>query len=1051
MIHLRTFTVSLWFGLSLSLIALSALSLPAQAVAPAQAAPPAENSGATQPIDVVVVLDDSGSMATCWPWPRESPPFEPPCRAPSVNPPSDPEELRYSAARLLVQLADDEDRIAVVRFDSAAEGVGAVGTLQRAGDEANRLLLANSLVPPTDYYPRGYTRIDLGVEAAVNLLQTVREPGRNQYILLLTDGEPTQPTGTGRQSERIAGYIQAIRDAGIFVFPVVLCNPSAGCSGEFLREQFANFGVNEAKTAADLLRIFSEIFSQMKPDRSVITFRNREGALQVTTRAPHGVRKIAFITPRGALAAVRRNEEPMLTRNALNDPNIDVNVIDSGLLAEGKWTAETADTDSFAVIQADSYPQLINPPPSIANSPASIRYYPAGKSPLLIARSVGPGAGEPLLYGDEGALAPFGEDNTYAVMPDDEPTIVRLQLGEDAEPLQLARTFRLEPRAGLPTAEVFSPQADAPGLLEDGRARLQVGFGSANVEGLAATAYVFELGTGNARTLVYQVNMNCGEPRLCSDETFRPGDGRTYNIMYVVHGQVDGLRFSDWAEANLELEPAIYLRGLPPELDLAQMPADGWPVELASGTQQEIGQLSAVLTLKRVESGEEMSGVALDFVADVPESGSLPSKFFVQGLDKLRPGQYTGEIKLEAKGPSGLPMDVSIRPGPTLPVIFAVARPVAHIETQALDFGEVMFDTSPNFRLDQKNVLPVRFTGKPFKVNAVIQESSCTGLSVANGDPEARGEQTVVPIQLTSRGPIKPGSCSGSLLLSGPNDDHDVIPQRIDWQVRVASVEWSVVSGDLHLRDLQDAGARIQETVLVRFNGKTPFVVQMEELSAAGSNGAGADGVALLTSEYVDMPPVEITGSPNESGLYEVPITLIARQPIPKDMINGTFYSGQLHLSLAGLDEEAKTVNFNFRSPSLYQRYIAPIVVPVYSLPWLLCTGPLTALVLLVLIARFRGRNFDEQEIEQSAMAAVAKTVTPVAPVASDALFAEAVAPARVQNEALWGNSEWGSVWAGSPGNEGGDPVASGHAASSSNSSHGSNAAASADAWSTSW
>ena len=32
----------------------------------------------TQPIDVVVLLDDSGSMAMCWPWPRQGLPFSPP-------------------------------------------------------------------------------------------------------------------------------------------------------------------------------------------------------------------------------------------------------------------------------------------------------------------------------------------------------------------------------------------------------------------------------------------------------------------------------------------------------------------------------------------------------------------------------------------------------------------------------------------------------------------------------------------------------------------------------------------------------------------------------------------------------------------------------------------------------------------------------------------------------------------------------------------------------------------------------------------------------------
>ncbi len=68
-----------------------------------------------------------------------------------------------------------------------------------------------------------------------------------------------------------------------------------------------------------------------------------------------------------------------------------------------------------------------------------------------------------------------------------------LQLGDDAQPLQLVRSFRLEARNDLPTAQVFLPRDDNPGLLEDGRAQLQVGFTGANVSGLAATAYVLEL------------------------------------------------------------------------------------------------------------------------------------------------------------------------------------------------------------------------------------------------------------------------------------------------------------------------------------------------------------------------------------------------------------------------------------------------------------------------------------------------------------------------------------------------------------------------------
>ncbi|MEZ4620401.1 MAG: vWA domain-containing protein [Caldilineaceae bacterium] len=276
----------------------------------------------TQLIDVVVLLDDSGSMATCWPWPQDRPPITPPCGWGSDNPPSDPDALRYSAARLLLQLADDADRIAVIRFDNQAEGVGVAGALQPAGAGENRRRLTEALQAPDDYFRRGYTRIDLGLQSAIDLLQSARQPGRSQYVVLLTDGEPSQQLGVGSQRDRINGQIEQLNSAGVTVFPVVLCNPTAGCAGEFLRDRFAESGVREAKNAQDLVRIFSEIFATMKSDRSVLTGRNAAGALEFTTRAQHGVRKITVVTPSGGLRTVTSDDATVGTQPSMADPTL---------------------------------------------------------------------------------------------------------------------------------------------------------------------------------------------------------------------------------------------------------------------------------------------------------------------------------------------------------------------------------------------------------------------------------------------------------------------------------------------------------------------------------------------------------------------------------------------------------------------------------------------------------------------------------------------------------------------------------------------------------
>ncbi len=157
------------------------------------------------------------------------------------------------------------------------------------------------------------------------------------------------------------------------------------------------------------------------------------------------------------------------------------------------------------------------------------------------------------------------------------------------------------------------------------------------------------------------------------------------------------------------------------------------------------------------------------------------------------------------------------------------------------------------------------------------------------------------------------------------------------------------------------------------------------------------------------MPPVEVSGPPQEDGTYLVPITLVARQTIPHDVLRGSFYSGQLGLRIAGLDGAPRQVSVALRSPSLYQRYVAPIVVPVYSLPWLLCTGPLSLLLLLALVARLRSRGFDQGEVEEAAMAAAMKA--PIAPSDVPAVAEMPVVAAPSAATPGWGASEWGTVW----------------------------------------
>ena len=965
------------------------------AAAPAHAeirsALPRQSTTGAAPIDVIVILDDSGSMATCWPWPQGQPPSGPPCDDASLNAPSDPNELRYSAARLLVHLADGADRIAVLRFDSTAGGVGSMSLLQEVGSAENRSRLAASLQSPEDYALRGYTRMDLGLQEALQLLELHGDPNRSQYVLLLTDGEPTAPLQVTDQRQTITNLLARIEDAGALLYPVILCNPDAGCAGDFLKTSTPL--AREAKSSQDLLLIFSELFAEMKSDRSVVTHRNVHGNLTISIRKAHGAGSIAFVSPQSAITAVERDGAPMLTQSLLADGNIDLNVAVAPLAA-GEWVAKTTDLSSFAVVQADSYPELLFPPPGVHGNAASTRYYPAGKSPLVVVAGAGPAADEPLVLNGNLPVPLLGQDpvsgpRTVAVQQlSGGVEEVTVQLGEDREPLQLRRTFRLQTSEELPKAQVFSPSAGNPGILQDGSLQLQVGFGpSIQLDDLQAAVYVTDLDSGE---IVYRRQIGCGE-HVCSDDGFMPQDGRDYEALFLLTAAINGVRFGDYARTLLEVEPAIYVKGLPADIDLAKMPPEGWPLTIQASTVEEIGTLEASLVLRRSDTSEIMRQASVSLSVEVPENGFQTALLHVDGLDLLRPGQYEGQLNLSALSPAGLPMEVQVRPAPSLAVILNIPRSQASIQVQEADFGALLYDTSPNFRVDEQVLLPVAYSGNtPFRLTVELAESSCNGLTATAGDlqpfeaagdgaADAVGLGGLQPGELGAAGsPAKRRSHVRRQLPRAPQSGRSqpgtsmscphtpppprIPPQRatVPFRLQIRDVEWGV-AGALDFGDLGRAGERATETLFLRFIGKTPFVLEIVGLTASGETGSG---VMKLDELFLEAPPVEVNGLPDAEGFFEVPVTLIARKDLPKDALRGSFYSGKLQLSIVGLAGEIQSVDISFRSPTLYQRYVEWWLRPFYTFPLVFCSAPMLLLGLLILVARARtrGYNMDDDE-----------------------------------------------------------------------------------------
>ena len=534
-----------------------------------------------------------------------------------------------------------------------------------------------------------------------------------------------------------------------------------------------------------------------------------------------------------------------------------MNVVEAGKLAPGVWTVTTKGDSSFVVAQTETVPELVYPPPSVPGSAAAPHYVPTGKPVLVMAKIAGPGGSEPLRLNDTTLLEPIapGDPMRWIVLPGGAGDLT-LQVGEDTTPLQIRRSFHLETRADLPTALALSPAAGAACLAGE-PCPLKAGFGpGAEVEDLQAMVYVMDE-TQDGK-LVYSGPMTC-TGRECADpaQAFKREDGHTYTVRFLLQGRSNGVLFGDWAESTLAMEPAVYLRGLPPSLNLKTQPAGGWPITVVAGTTEDLGQLRASIALTRTNDNTPVPDVQVDFAAEVSGAGEQQASLKVTPPTGLRPGSYEGLISFATDRPS---TGRKVRLPSPIPVSLNLSRPAAQIADAAVDFGTVLFDTSPNFRVNETAYVPLAFDESPFNLTPEPIDSSCPGLELVAGPPEMQGQAYRMPLTLRSSGPIAPQTCSGTLALRGPSEDYDVNPETpLSWRLVIPAVEWEVLgvqqggasASDANMGSLGRAGERKGATLLVRYTGKPPFSLQLSDLNAAAERAGvtiGKDDLDLVAA-----------------------------------------------------------------------------------------------------------------------------------------------------------------------------------------------------------
>lgn len=354
-----------------------------------------EESGSSEKVDTVLLLDASGSMRR-----------------------TDPLRLRDQGAKLITQFLKPGDRLAIVEFSEKANVIRPLTDFseeQRSQIEADISKVGNSGI---------YTDLLEGIKAAHQLLKSNRRGDVSSSIVLLSDGQmdpnPQIAAASQRLSELEQSELPTLRDEGIRLHTLSLSELS---DKQLLsRMAMETDAVSwHAPTADSVQQAFAELFLAVKkPQVLPLTskgFPIDEGITEATfyVNKANSTEEISLEAPNG-----RKVTALSLPANVqwFQGTKFDVITIDSPEI--GNWRVQGLPvTDSFATVLTNL--KLVAEWPAnqiFAGEPAllQVRFYES-KKPVSL----------PELSGVV--------EYTYEVLPIDKVSepIIRAQLHDDGE------------------------------------------------------------------------------------------------------------------------------------------------------------------------------------------------------------------------------------------------------------------------------------------------------------------------------------------------------------------------------------------------------------------------------------------------------------------------------------------------------------------------------------------------------------------------------------------------------------------------------------------
>ena len=915
-------------------------------------------------LDVILLIDDSGSMSDWW--------------ASGTRAPNDPDGLRHSAARLFIDLAQPNDRIAVISFHSFATGYGAAaqGGFDVITDQAARERLKAAIVQPTEPADPNerLTDIRLGLRLAQTIL-TNNPSSNRRFIVFLTDGRPFPPEQRGELFQ----VIRELGQAGVPIFPILL---GADTDPDVAERMVADTRsvAQQVDSASGLLRAYAAIYSYIQPNRYVDVVDLVGGQVgAVRTSDAQGVTALNFVLPKtrnteAAFADLTLDGAPILGASQLSngaalsrvaEPHYEMVTIAHNRPLAGEWTLralQAAGASGLVVAESTTTIDLLYPrAPADADSTAAPRRYPVGK-PIFVGatvrRSGALTSDLPVIARWEGVQYPLtterlSKDGTLywtkipaqaGVQPGQRARL-QVQIGDQVTPLRLQKEFILEAGQFAPLV-ADSPTERSDGLIEGGRLLLRAHFDGVPPAEAQVEALVQDQTTGE----VTRVTLACAGG-LCEDRSFMPVQGRRYAVLFLATARTaEGVVYDDFAEGGLAIRDALRIEELPAILDLGNVPLYQDRIErelaLTAYTQKEFA-LGASVELQSETPGVRPTALSVALARPTLVGGDrYRALFTLSGFDQLAPGRYTGVITFRA-GP-----DIDVQPA-TLPIQFAIPQPEIRLSMpNSVDLGEIRqprephtFEVSAEFTEGTASEIEARL------INLTMggQAADANDFTVLVGQPKQVGEDRrryMIPVQLTAVTRPPAGVYQGQIVFSSPSG-LAVEPRQIQVVFTVPQPELLVMlEGDV--LDFGDAYDLAQPTsrslrFQLTYKDNPPRVdATLADVRHSGGDTAAARSLSVRTGV------IQADGDG-----YRMPLLVSAEGQAPPGLYQGVIV---LHAS-DGVTVRPARIGFAVRQLTTAQAWakrLSPAAAFLrrwfWPLPLLQPTGLVGWFVLLVLI-----------------------------------------------------------------------------------------------------